>query len=228
MNQRQTNRLNMIESVAAYLSANSENVSQAAGLGEALDRVKALAGDIRSKANEKVNSTTGKTTRKRLSGEELTKQLLKVSSGLFLWASKNNDTEAKEISSLSKSEFTRQRDAEKLNTAKRIYDAANGKDLAFAMVTAEDISKLDELITAFKTDIDNFNSGKSKGIAAGKSLDELLNETIGIIKDEMDKYMIQFEFTLPEFYNGYKSSRVIWDKGGRQKVEAPVEEPVSI
>ncbi len=161
-------------------------------------------------------------------GEELTKHLLKISSGLFLWASKNNDTEVKEISAISKSQFLRQRDAEKLNTAKRIYDAANGKDLVFAMVTAEDITKLDELITGFKTDIDNFTSGKSKGIAAGKSLDELLNETLSIIKDEMDRYMMQFESTLPEFYNGYKSSRVIWDKGGRQKVEVPVEEPVSI
>ena len=150
--------------------------------------------------------------------------LLKISSGLFLWASKNNDTEVKEISAISKSQFLRQRDAEKLNTAKRIYDAANGKDLAFAMITAVDITKLDELITGFKTDIDNFSSGKSKGIAAGKSLDEMLNETISIIKDEMDKYMIQFESTLPEFYNGYKSSRVIWDKGGRQKVEVPVEQ----
>ena len=115
------------------------------------------------------------------------------------------------------------RDTDKLNIAKRIYDAANGKDLAFTTVTAEDITKLDELITGFKTDIDNFNSSKSKSIAAGKSLDDLLNEALSIIKDELDRYMMQFEFELPEFYNGYKSSRVIWDKGGRQKVDKPVE-----
>ena len=228
MNQRQTNRLNMIESMTAYLTANSTIVSGPAGFGESLDKVKTLASDIRTKENEKSNATTGKTSKKRQSGDELAKQLLKVSAALFLWASKNNNTEIKEIASINKSIFNRLRDADKLNTAKRIYDAANGKDLAFTAVTADDVTQLDTLVTAFKNDIDNFNSGKSKSIAARKSLNEMLDEAVNIIKDELDKYMMQFEISQSEFYNGYKSARVVWDKGGRQKVEAPVEETVSI
>jgi hypothetical protein len=228
MNLKQINRLNMIEAVIAYLSFYTEYIAESTGLGETLEKVKTLADAIRAKDNEKSGATTGKSIKKKNSGKELRKQVIKISSALFIWAKKNNEEEIKALASISKSEFKQKRDADKVNTAKAIFNAANGKDLAFAKVTVEDITRLDTLADEFKDNIVGLSSGASKRAAAGQSLDDMVDEAMKILNEEMDKYMIQFSEEQSEFYNGYKSARVIWDKGGRHAEQVPEEEPAEV
>jgi len=211
----------MIDAVLAYLDLHASEISEASGFGEAITQVQDLAEAIWVKDNEKTVHTSGKYTKKKNSGEALAKQVLKISAGLFLWAKKNNNTELKELADITKSRFVQLRDAEKFNVAKSIFGAATGKDMAFAKVTPADITKLDTLADDFKKDIAGMSSGASKRIAAGESLESMINEAMEIVKEDFDKYMLQYAEDKPEFYTGYKSARVIWDKGGKQKEEQP-------
>jgi len=211
----------MIEAVLAYLDLHTPDVTESAGLVEAVDKVKELTEAIWVKDNEKTGFSNGKRTRKENSEQALIKQVMKISSALFLWAKKNNNTEIKELADLTKSHFTKQRDAEKVNVAKAVFGAANGKDLAFAKVPAAEITKLDTLADEFKKDIAGISSGASKRVAAGQSLESMIDEAMEMLNEEFDKYMLQYSEDKPEFYNGYKAARVIWDKGGKQKEEQP-------
>ena len=225
MRLQQSNRLSMIEAVTAYLSLYPEHLAESTDFAAALDLVKDLADDIRAKDNQKSGATAGKSNKKSNTAKQLMDKLLIISSALFLWAQKNNDHEITVLANISKSDFKRARDNEKVNKAVAIYEAANGKDLAFANVTAEDITSLNTLAGEFRNALSDLHSGTSIRAAAGESLTEMMNQALRIIKEQLDKFMIGYSISDPEFYSGYKSARAIWDKRGRRKEEEPVEQP---
>lgn len=216
MNIHQTNRSNMIEAVLSYLTLHSETITQSTGLAGPLRKVKDLMEAIWVKSNEKSAATNGKTAKKRDSGNALEKQTVKIAAALFLWAKQNNNYEVKQLSKLTKSGFEQLRDAERINRAKAIYNATKGKDLLFANVIETDIELLNTLANEHKQDIANVSLGATKRIAAGQTLDQMLDEAVTILNEEFDKYLLIYEDSKPEFYKGYKAARVIWDKGGKQ------------
>ena len=224
MNNKLTNRFNMIEAVNAYLTLYPDKVAESADFQAALANLKQLAGDIRIKDNEKNIAVTGKRIKKNNSAEELTNQVMKVATALFLYGKKNNDTQIIALADFSRSDFKKNRDTEKVNAAMAIYNTASGKDLAFAKVAPEDITKLSELAGKLKDDIADLSSGASKRAAAGQSLEDKMVQALTIINEEMDKYMLQYSEEDPEFYNGYKSARVIWDTRAKRLEEVPVEQ----
>jgi hypothetical protein len=225
MNNKLTNRFDMIESVDAYLSLYPEKVAESAGLETALTKLKQLVADIRAKDNVKNGATKGKLDKKKNTIKELTNQLIKVSTALFLWAKNNNDLQIKALAKITRSEFSQYRDTQKINIAAAIYEAASGKDLAFAKVTPEDITGLNELAGELKKDIANLSSGASVRAAAILSLEEMVSEGLRILREDLDNYMEQFSADDPAFYNGYKSARVIWDTRATRKTEEPAEAP---
>jgi len=223
MNIHQTNRSNMIESVLSYLALHVSIISGSTGLSESIAKLKTLIEAIWVKDNEKKGATTGKVDKKRNSQSVLEKQTLHIAAALFLWGKKNNDMEIKKLAELKKSDFGKLRDADKINKAKAIYNAATGKDLSFAKVAEADITKLNDIANEYKNDIANVSTAASKRIAAGQTLDQMLDEAVNLLKEEIDKYLIQFEDESPEFYAGYKAARVIWDKGGKQNNNGTVQ-----
>jgi hypothetical protein len=216
VNSHQTNRVNMIESVLSYLALNKTYITESAGLTESMEKVQELIEAIWLKNAEKNGASTGKTAKKKNSGSALEKQTFKIAAGLFLWAKKNKDIEMKKFADLKVSQYEGLRDAEKISKAKAIFGASSGKDLLFAKIKPADIEKLNELANEHKNDIASVSIGASKRVAAGQTLDQMIDETMTILKEEFDKYMLQYSDDYPEFYKGYKSARVIWDKGGRQ------------
>jgi hypothetical protein len=224
MNNKLTNRFNMIEAVNAYLSLYPDKVAESEDFQAALANLKQLAGDIRIKDNEKNGAVTGKQIKKMNAVEELTNQVMKIATALFLFGKKNNDAEITALAGFSRSDFKKHRDTEKVNAAVAIYNAANGKDLAFAKVTPEDITKLNELADKLKDDIADLSSGSSKRAAAVQSLDDMVTDALAILREELDKYMLQYSEEDQEFYNGYKSARVIWDTRARHPEEVPEEQ----
>ena len=221
MNIKQTNRANMIDAVIAFLDQHNGKVAESTGFVEAVDQVKELAEAISLKDNEKNGHSNGKTTKNDLSEKALVKHVLKISHALFLWAKKNNNIEIKDLATITKSSFLKLRDKEKVNVAIAIYEAANGKDLAFSKINAAAITQLNTLATQYKNDIAGVSTGANNRIAAGQSLESMLDEAALLLSEECDKYMFQYIDENEEFYNGYKSARVIWDKGGSKNGNDP-------
>jgi hypothetical protein len=144
-----------------------------------------------------------------------------VSAALYLWAKKNNNVETAAIANIRRSDFNRARDNDKVNKAVAIYEAAGGKDLAFADVTPEDITSLNTLANDFRKNISDLHSGTSLRAAAGESVEEMINTALKVLKEQLDKFMIKFSVTDPEFYSGYRSARVILNRKGTRKEEEP-------
>ena len=168
MTQYQINRTNMLEAVIAFLELHNAEVTESTGLTNAVAEVKTIASAVRDKTNEKKGSTQGKSVKKEISFTALSKHVVKIAAGLSVWARNNNNVEIKALTDFSKSDFNGLRDNEKYNIAKAVYDAANGKDLGFAKITAAQITQLKTLADQFKADIGGISSGQSKKSASVK------------------------------------------------------------
>lgn len=214
MNISQTNRSNMIESVLSYLLLHAESIAESTGMTTSIQKLNELIEAIWVKDNEKNGATNGKTAKKRDSGSALEKQVLKIASGLYLWGKRNNNFEVKQLTDFTKSDYIRLRDAQKINKAKAVYKAAKGMDLAFAKLKPADVDKLNQLAEEHKMDIGDVSNGAKKRIAAGQTLDQMLEEAMKLLSEEFDRFMKIYEQEKPEMCAGYKAARVIWDKGG--------------
>ncbi|HSR16669.1 MAG TPA: hypothetical protein VLM39_01155, partial [Ignavibacteriaceae bacterium] len=106
------------------------------------------------------------------------------------------------------------------NFAKALCSAAAGKDMIFAGVKETDVTKLGSLANEFKSDIAGLSTGAAKRIAAGQTIDDMINETTTLLKEDLDKYMQIYSDENPELYNGHKAARVVWYKGVRHNGEA--------
>ncbi|HVO76240.1 MAG TPA: hypothetical protein VMT35_19615, partial [Ignavibacteriaceae bacterium] len=214
MNIIQTNRSNMMESVLSYLLLYGETIADPNGLTKSIQKLTELMEAIWVKDNEKNGATNGKTAKKRDSGSSLINQVLKIAAGLYLWAKRNNNFEVKHLTDFPKSEYVKLRDVEKINKAKAIYKSAHGIDLNFAKIKPEEIEKLNQLAEEHKQDIGDVSNGATKRIAAGQTLDQMIDEAMNLLNEEFDKYLLIYKQDKPEMYAGYKAARVIWDKGG--------------
>ncbi|MCX6149223.1 MAG: hypothetical protein NTX22_01720 [Ignavibacteriales bacterium] len=219
MNIKQTNKVNMFERVAAYLALFKTKIVYSTAFQEAINSLEELTEAIWAKDNEKSGATSGKIDTKTQSGAALVTQTLKVTAALFLWGKKNKNDEIKALAGIKKSEFNGLRDAQKVNKAKAIYEAAKDKDLTFAGVEAADINQLNTIADEFKGGITDIGSGASKRISAGVSLDEMITQGDTAIKEDIDNFMQAYVDKNPEFYTGYKAARVIYDKGGKHKTQ---------
>jgi hypothetical protein len=92
-------------------------------------------------------------------------------------------------------------------------------------VTQADVTELDELTAKFH----GVKSGPRMAIAgrAGQThtLPDLISHTTSILRNRLDKQMTKFRKSHPEFYAGYRSARVIVDRGGTGGPEQPPATP---
>ena len=73
-------------------------------------------------------------------------------------------------------------------------------------------------VTDLLTSIDDFRELvgqprliQSQANVAKKAAEELVENAVDILNKKMDKVMLQFKYSNPSFYEGYKRARVIVD-----------------
>lgn len=86
-------------------------------------------------------------------------------------------------------------------------------------LTAADVTALDALRAKFH----GVKSAPRMAIAGRKgepdTIPGLISSTTSILRNRLDKQMTKFKKSHPEFYAGYRTARVIVDRGGRSGPE---------
>jgi len=92
-------------------------------------------------------------------------------------------------------------------------------DTATTLMTAlADYGIAQEVIAELQTSLDEYSAliGKPRIVLNSKyvaldAIDELVDEGNKLLKNQLDKIMLMFRESDPDFYNGYKRARVIVD-----------------
>ena len=211
-----TNRTDMQNTVAAYMAANNSiwNILPAMNVtvGELSDNNAAIADKI-GKQSAPITGAADEKTQVRTGFEE---KILEIADQLSALAALNNDPNLAAQVELTLSGLDKL-DVDILEeTGKRISTLANAHIAALADygITAADVTALDNLTTQFH----GVKNAPRTAIAGRKgetvTLPGLGSKNTSLLRNRLDKQMTKFKKSHPEFYAGYRTARVIVDRGG--------------
>lgn len=85
------------------------------------------------------------------------------------------------------------------------------KALADYGVTKAQVTDLVTSIEDFRELVGQPRLKRSQANVAKKAVEELVESAVAVLNDQLDKVMLQFQFSNATFYEGYKKARVIVD-----------------
>jgi hypothetical protein len=222
MNDRQNAKLNMAQRVSETLKR-YENVYGA--LDPVVVAVAALNADIANireaqKERSAVN-VPASTLDKRTAETQMIQPCVKIANALYVIGITTGNKDLITLQGLSENSFYRLSDNASLALARRIYDLTSeyNADLEPYGITKDEILALARVIETFHTMIakpmDAIGERKQK-TANLKQLFAALDSTF---YDKLDKLMVLFKQSNPEFYGEYRTARNIIFNVERKKKE---------
>lgn len=213
MNKIQTNQLRMHLNVQTALDSNSLLWNAIPILVTAKNEHDELIQRIRE-VNEKTNADSTSITEDKLKKlEALSDKGVVLAGILYAYASYSDNAKLMGKVKLTRSDIrnARETDVEKLVQPVIGEARAHLPELADFMLTEEMIVETETTLDDFKAMIGQPRTIRNQAFAAMTLLDDLFVQINALVKDKMDKLMIRFEITHPEFYDEYKRSRTIVD-----------------
>lgn len=226
MIKNQKNKYTMYEAVTAYLSENNSKYSENEEFIDHLNSFRTAVTEIAIMEDERSKSITGKTRNKIISRNTVTDEALAVAGAIYAYAKKSGNVSLMESVNQNKSRLNKFRENVLVIELNFIKDKAmeNSQALERYGITLQKIEQFKDNITAFSNAIGARAVGGAAKTSATKTLFTRFKEA-GDVLDSIDKLMEIYRVSNNEFYQGYKSARVIWDLGIRHRV--PNMQPVT-
>jgi hypothetical protein len=208
-------KLNMYRAVANHCNANPAIVATVPAFQTAVTALNANISTILSTAQMEVQVISGITADKSALKESLAQQAADIAAIVFAFASSTNNNTLKEQVKFSFREILRIKDDLIAPTCLNIHDAANANLAALAAygITAATLTAFNNAITNYSAAVPSPRNAVSLRAAYKKDITNLIKQTDKLLKEQLDKLSVQFKTANTEFYNAYKSNRVIIDAG---------------
>lgn len=216
MNRDQFNRTEMCNTVSSYLGKNKPIWSGVKAMNDTVSEVDANNAALAEKVRRQQTPTTGAAEEKEQVRLDFEEKILEVADQLGALAEKNKDMNLAAQVELTLSSLDKLADDDLEATGQRVSGLATAHLAALAdyNILPADLAVLDGLKTKFH----GVKSGPRTAIAgrAGETntLPDLLSRQTSLLRNRLDKQMTRFKKSHPEFYAGYRSARVIVDRGG--------------
>lgn len=218
MIKNQKNRYTMYEAVTAYLENNSSKYSDNAEFTDHFSSYRAAVTEIALTEDQRSKAVTGKTKSKNILREQVTEQALAVAGAVYSFAKKSGNVSLLESTDQNKSKLDRFRDTVLVIELNFIKDKAleNSQAMEGYGFTAQKLSEFADNINAYANAVGAKAAGGAAKSGASKSLVTLFKDASDIL-DSIDRLMEIYRGSDEEFYQGYKSARVVKDLGIRHK-----------
>jgi hypothetical protein len=163
--------------------------------------------------------TGGVSQEKSKAAETLALESVKTANALYVYAIDTNNRTLQAKVSVNKSMFYNGHDVDALVLAKNIADEAHNYApvLAGYGIDAVAIAALDTAVTAFESLIVKPQTTISERKMYTGNIKQLFAETDSIIYDRLDKLVVLFKTSAPDFYALYKNARNIIDTARRHE-----------
>jgi hypothetical protein len=223
MNSAQVNKSRMYLATDKVLDANLEKVAGIDELMAAHLRFKGYLKSIEDNRQVQVVNQTGLTESKITLRDDLTQLLLKSIAGLTAHATTVKDAQLRKKVQYVPSALARMADPVFADVARLIRTEAlnNAPSLTKFFVTAEDLDLMGQLTEQFMVAIPQKRVATNISKVSTSNIGDVFAAADKLLKQELDLYMLPFQFTLPDFYNAYKNARIIVNYSGRGKGSEP-------
>jgi uncharacterized phage infection (PIP) family protein YhgE len=216
MNRDQFNRTEMFSTVSAYMQTNTSLLSGTPAIGQTVNELNAKITAIAAKMSKQQTPITGAADQKAQVRTELEEKILEIADQLAAFAAAENDMNLGSQVELTLSSLDKMPDDALEETAQRVSTlaTANLGELGDYGVIGADVTALDGLKTQFHNVKTTPRTAVAGRAAETSTLPGLITETTSLLRNRLDKQMTKYKKTQPEFYSGYRTARVIVDRGG--------------
>lgn len=213
MNANQESKLNMYDAVLAHLNANAAIVATVPAFQTAADNFEDIVDDLRTAAQNEILAISGFTQDKTQQRADLIELTLDVAGAIHAYAASVDNLVLKDQVKLVYSDLNRLKDELLGPACSNILDAANANAAAIVPfgVTAAKITSLEDAIDDYVSAVPAHRNAVSNRTSLGEQIKQLFKDGDNLLKNQLDKLAIQFKSTNPNFYNSYRSNRIILD-----------------
>lgn len=213
MTSRQEAKLNMYHAVITHCDANAGIIAGVTAFTSSLATFKLKVTGIDDTAQLEAEIISGIATDKKVLRTTLSQQAADIAALVFAYAKSTSNNTLAEAVDYSKSELGGLRDDELAPAAQNIHDAANTNLVALAPygITAPTLTAFQTMITSYTDAVPKPRNAAAQKKTYSATLVTLFEEADAILKDQMDKIVVQFKTSHPDFYSTYKNNRVILD-----------------
>lgn len=229
MNDVLENKLTMYEAVVSLLDSNTAKLASLTALTPVITDFKDRIAAIKEKDTLANTANAGNSAAKSADEAALINDAVTIASALYALGAATNDDKLKALSKVTKSSLVALRDtqlATDVTNIKNLADA-NAAPLAGYGITAPMIAALDTKINNFSASLGARELGSNVSSSAFSQLDVMFKDTDTLLKEQIDKIMVIFKNTDPQFYGEYVNSREIINLGHRFKKDEPPVTPVN-
>ncbi len=166
----------------------------------------------------------GIATNKRERRDVMVDLTVAVAQAAYALATDTDDPELKAKMNYSRSDLVAGRDAVIGQRCQGVHTEANavaGSLVAYG-VTAGDLAALQTAINKYVGVLSAPRTAITIRKGATAAIEALTRANLDILNERMDKLMVGFNATAPDFHHEYFDARIIIDLGGKEEPEAPV------
>jgi multidrug efflux pump subunit AcrA (membrane-fusion protein) len=213
--------------VAAYINKNQSIWSDNKAVADTMSKINAALGTVDVKAQAQETPILGEEELKVLTRHDYEDEIMRISGQIGSMASKAGDMVTAGQVEFTLAQLDKMSADDLERTGKRVSGLATANLAALAdfNITQTDVKGLDDMTAQF----DKVKTGPRTAIAkrAGqtKTLPPAVKSVISLLRNNLDKEMLMFKKSNPEFYAGYLSARVILDRVRHKTGTPPAPAP---
>ena len=217
MDKRFENKLIMLKAVLSLLQQYQSLWQDATPLAEVYAYLKGLVAQIEEFKQVTSQSNSGLVAAKQNLQETLINQAFELASMLFAYARRNNDLVLQAKVDFTISQLRNLRDDELATKCLSVLTLGQSKAevLVEYGTTPEKLSMLDDLTNQYVEQLPNRRVTVSERKMANEKIKNLLAEALQATSEQLDRLMIRFKTSQPDFYASYLNARKVVDYGTR-------------
>lgn len=218
------NRVNMLTSVSAVLTKHIDTWQDHEAFAEGVAAFTNILPDIEAQT-QLILASAGAAAAKRLAARSLNASACEIMGAVGSYAHDIEDAELAAKVAYSASSVTKGKTSDVVARCKNIHAAATENLAALGKygVTAAKLTTFNGRISAF----DRLKVAPRDNVvtrrAAGEFQEQLLRDANTILRDKLDRLVVQFKAANPTFYEAYYAARVVVDARGGNSLNADVQ-----
>lgn len=221
MTAREEAKLSMYRAVSQHCSLNAAIVNTNLAFKSSNTTLDAKIATLLTSETSVQKQTKGVAQDKGTLRATLVLTAFETAAQVSAFATKTKNDTLKQIVNFSMTDLERIKDDLLIPTCNNIKKAANDN-----LANLADYGVTVASLTAFQTDMDNYSASVAKPRLAktqkttdGKNVKAIMKEIDNILKEEMDKTVVNFRKTYPDFVTKYKEVRKIVDPSTGKKAD---------
>ena len=227
MLKRLANKLVMYRAVQSHLDRNKSMWTSVPAMATTINDFELLLAEIETYRKLTQENKTGITQQKAAQQALVIAHAYELSSVLYAMAIKKNDAVLAAKVDFTETDLLKKRDNHLVSTCRNILEFATEHlaELIAYQVTADELIVLKEEINSFAENLTTGRVSVTERKAANEKLKVVFLQVDSLLKKQLDRIVVRYRKTEPDFYTNYQSLRRIINYGVRhEKPKEPEKE----